>query len=442
MKANAYLIRSLIVGALGGLLFGFDTAVISGTTDALRTLFHLSPAQLGFTVSAALWGTVVGALFAGIPGERLGGRETLRITAALYVISALGCALSWTWPAVVGFRFIGGLGIGASSVVGPVYLAELAPAKSRGKLVGIFQINIVVGILVAYLSNYLLSRGGFGAHEWRWQLGVAAFPALLFLILLFGIPQSPRWLVTRDRIAEAGVVLEELGNPDGQAELQEIVRSVQAGSRRKSEALFSRKYSFPIFLAVSIAIFNQFTGINAILYYANDIFAMGGYSKLSGNLQAVAIGLTNLIFTLIAMTVIDRVGRKKLLLIGAVGTAACLFGVSGIFFSHQHQHWLLWLLIVYIAFFAFSQGAVIWVFISEVFPNLVRAKGQSLGSGTHWVMNAMIGQLFPMIAARSGAYPFLVFGAVMAVQFFVVLFVYPETKGFTLEQMEAHLGIE
>lgn len=440
-RLNPYLLRAIVVGALGGLLFGFDTAVIAGTTGALRTLFVLSPSQLSFTVSAALWGTVIGALFAGIPGERLGGRATLRITAVLYFVSALGCAFSWTWPAVIVFRFVGGLGIGASSVVGPVYLAELAPARARGRVVGTFQINIVIGILLAYLSNYLIARAGLGAGEWRWEFGVAALPAVAFLLLLFTIPQSPRWLVTRGLVSEAGAVLNQLGNPDGRSELQEIVRSVHATMQTRSEPLFAAKYRLPIFLGVSIAVFNQWSGINAILYYLNDIFGAAGYSKISGNLQAVAVGLTNLIFTLIAMSVIDRVGRKKLLLVGAVGMSACLFAVSAIFFTHQHQHRLLWLLVLYIAFFAFSHGAVIWVYISEVFPNLVRAKGQSLGSGTHWVMNALIALTFPAVAARSGGYPFLIFGVVMVVQFFVVLFFYPETKGYTLEQMQERMNI-
>ncbi len=247
--------RSVLVGALAGLLFGFDTAVISGTTGALRAVYELSPAQLGFTVSAALWGTVLGSLFAGLVAQRLGGRRSMSLTALLYMVSALGCALAWTWPAVICFRFIGGLGIGASSVVAPVYLSELAPARSRGRLVGVFQINIVVGILVAYLSNYLISRAGL-VHEWRWEFGVAALPALLFFILLFGIPESPRWLVTKGRTPEAATVLGLLGNRDGDAALQEIVRSVHLASSGGVEPLFSSKYRFPIFLAVSVAFFN------------------------------------------------------------------------------------------------------------------------------------------------------------------------------------------
>jgi MFS transporter, SP family, arabinose:H+ symporter len=441
-QLNSVLLKSTMVGALAGLLFGFDTAVISGAIHSLTTFFSFSPAQLGFTVSAALWGTVVGAIFAGIPGQRFGGRETLRITAALYLISALGCALSWSWPALVAFRFIGGLGIGASSVVAPVYLAELAPARMRGRMVGAFQINIVAGILIAYLSNYLIGRMNLGLAEWRWDFGVAAIPALVFIILLFGIPRSPRWLVTQNRIPEARAVIDMLGSPDGHCELQQIVESVHLDFGRQSEPLFQRKYWRPIFLGVTVAMFNQLAGINAILYYLNDIFELAGFSKLSGNLQAVAIGATNLLATLLAMSVIDYLGRKTLLLIGAVGMTGCLGAVAAIFFYRQHQDWLLWFLVIYIAFFAISQGAVIWVYISEIFPNRVRSKGQSLGSGTHWIMNAMISAAFPVFAKRSGAYPFVFFAAMMVVQFFVVLFFYPETKGITLEEMQHKLGIE
>lgn len=442
MKTNAYLIKSIVVGALGGLLFGFDTAVIAGTTHSLTNTFGLSPAQLGFTVSSALLGTVIGAMFAGIPGQKFGGRETLRITAALYLISALGCAFAWNWPSLVLFRFIGGLGIGASSVVGPVYIAELAPAKWRGRLVGSFQINIVIGILLAYLSNYLVARQQFGMNEWRWDLGVAALPALFFFIMLFGIPRSPRWLVTQNKVEEAGKVLREIGSADPQAELEEIVSSVHLETTFRSESLFQAKYKLPIFLAISIGMFNQLAGINAILYYLNDIFALAGFSKLSGDLQAVAVGAMNLCATLLAMTVIDRLGRKTLLLIGSVGTAGCLAGVATIFFTHTHQERLLWLLVGYIGFFAISQGAVIWVYISEIFPTRVRAKGQSLGSSSHWIMNAAISFVFPVMARQSGAYPFVFFSAMMVLQFFVVLFFYPETKQVSLEQMQRRLGIE
>ena len=362
--------------------------------------------------------------------------------AVLYVISALASGFAWSWPVLLVARFIGGLGIGGSSVLGPVYIAELAPAKWRGRLVGMFQVNIVIGILLAYFSNFVIAQLHLGATEWRWQLGIAALPAILFLIMLFGIPRSSRWLVTQDRVDEAKQVLEMMGSPDSEAELKEIVDSIHLERAHKSEPLFSWKYRRPIFLAITIGMFNQLSGINAILYYLNDIFAAAGFSRMSGDLQAVAIGATNLVFTLIAMTVIDKLGRRTLLLVGSVGTALCLAGVAAVFFTQTHQALLVWLLVGYIAFFAFSQGAVIWVYISEVFPTKVRSKGQSLGSSAHWVMNAAIAFTFPLLAKSSGAYPFIFFAAMMVLQFFVVMFAYPETKGVTLEQLQHQLGIE
>ncbi|HXW17495.1 MAG TPA: sugar porter family MFS transporter, partial [Candidatus Acidoferrales bacterium] len=340
------------------------------------------------------------------------------------------------------FRFIGGLGIGGSSVLGPVYIAELAPANWRGRLVGMFQINVVIGILLAYFSNYCIARFELGATEWRWDLGVAALPAILFLILLMGIPQSPRWLATQGRVDEARTVLEQTGSPNPSGELSEIAGSIHLERAQRSEPVFSRKYRLPIFLAITIGAFNQLSGINAILYYLNDIFRAAGFSEMSGNLQAVAVGAMNLIATLLAMTVIDKLGRKTLLLIGSVGTAICLSGVAGIFFTGRHHYFLLWLLVAYIAFFAVSQGAVIWVYIGEVFPNRVRNKGQSVGSSSHWIMNAIISGTFPLLAKSSGAYPFVFFAAMMVLQFFVVLFFYPETKGFSLEEMQNRLRIE
>jgi len=441
MKLNGYLAKSTIVAALGGLLFGFDTAVISGTTSALTQTYQLSPFLLGVTVFSALLGTVLGAMLAGFPGERFGRRDSLRVMAVLYLISGLGCAFAWNWHALVLFRFIGGLGVGGSSVLGPMYIAEIAPAKLRGRLVGVFQFNVVFGILLAYFSNYVIGLQHFGATEWRWELGVTALPAALFFVMLFTIPRSPRWLVKKGRVEEARTVLRMTGDEDYEHDLQEIVASIGEEQSRATEKLFTRKYAFPIFLAVSIGVFNQLSGINAILYYLNDIFAHAGFSKVSGNLQAVAIGATNLLFTMIAMSVIDRIGRKTLLLVGSVGTAACLAGVAIIFFTGRHQSLLVWLLVGYIAFFAFSQGAVIWVYLSEVFPNSVRAKGQSLGSFSHWFMNAGISLIFPLMAATSGAYPFVFFSAMMVVQFFVVSLFYPETKGLTLEEMQKKMGI-
>jgi MFS transporter, SP family, arabinose:H+ symporter len=440
MKLNPNLIKSALVAALGGLLFGFDTAVIAGTTHALTVRFELSPASLGMTVASALWGTILGAMFAGIPGDRFGRRDSLRFMAVLYLISSLGCAFAWSWAALVFFRIIGGLGIGGSSVLGPMYIAEVAPAKWRGRLVGLFQFNVVFGILLAYFSNYVVGLLNLGSAEWRWKLGVPGIFAALFLLLLFGIPRSPRWLVKVQRIDEARQVLRTIGEENYEQELAEIVQSIDA-EHHAHDALFSWRYRLPIFLAVTIGMFNQLSGINAILYYLNDIFAYAGFSKVSSDLQAVAIGATNLIFTVLAMSVIDRLGRRTMLLIGSVGTGACLAGVAGVFLSGRHQNLLVWLLVGYIAFFAFSQGAVIWVYISEVFPNRVRAKGQSLGSFSHWFMNALISGTFPLLAARSGGYPFVFFAVMMALQFFVVFFFYPETKALSLETMQKKLGI-
>jgi sugar porter (SP) family MFS transporter len=440
MKLNSTLLKSTVVAALGGLLFGFDTAVIAGATQSLKTLYQLSPLGEGFTVASALVGTVIGSMLAGIPGDRYGRRDSLRMMAVLYVISALGCAFAWNWVALVTFRFVGGLAIGGSSVLGPMYIAEISPAKWRGRLVGLFQFNVVFGILLAYLSNYVLGTIGFGTAEWRWKLGITAVPAAFFFLMLFGIPRSPRWLVKKGRIDEAREVLRQIGEENYEQELTDIVESIDA-EHVTSDSLFTSKYRVPIFLAISIGMFNQLSGINAILYYLNAIFEHAGFSKVSGDLQAVAIGATNLLFTMLAMSVIDKVGRKKLLLVGSVGTALCLAGVAAIFLTGRRENLLVWMLIGYIAFFAFSQGAVIWVYISEVFPNRVRAKGQSLGSFSHWIMNALISWTFPLMAASSGGYPFVFFSAMMVLQFFVVLFFYPETKGISLEEMQKKLKI-
>lgn len=433
--------KSSLVGALGGLLFGFDTAVIAGTTHALSAEYHLDEAALGFMVSSALWGTVISSMLAGIPGDKIGARDTLRFAAILYVASAAGCALAFNLPSLILFRFIGGLGIGCSSVLGPVYISEIAPAQWRGRLVGLFQINVVLGILLAYFSNYFIGTLGLGDLEWRWKLGVSGIPALLFLIMLFGIPRSPRWLVARNHIDEAREVLKMTGVQDYDKELHEIVQNIQTEHSQAREPLFCKKYSKPIFLAIAIGMFNQLSGINAILYYLNDIFALAGFNKLSSDLQAVIIGSTNLAFCLLAMTLIDRIGRKTLLMIGAVGTTICLAGVAVIFFTQQGLSYLLWFLVAYIGFFSFSQGAVIWVYISEIFPTPVRAKGQSLGSFTHWIMNAIISGVFPILAKSSGAFPFAFFALMMLVQIIVVWKFFPETKGISLEDMEHKLGI-
>ncbi len=434
-RITGALARSTVVAALGGLLFGFDTAVISGTTRALTDIFSLTPQTLGLTVSSALWGTIAGCVFAGYAADRWGRRDSLRIMAVLYLLSAIGCGLAWNWPSLLVFRILGGVGIGGSSVLGPMYIAEISPAAWRGRLVGVFQFNIVAGILVAYLSNYVISLQGLGGWEWRWQLGIAAIPSAFFLVLLFTIPRSPRWLVKKRRVEEAREVLRKIGEPEVERELAEIGQSVVLEQGSKKDHLFSGAHRFPIFLAVFVMVFSQLSGINAVLYYLNDIFTAAGYTKVSAGLQSVVIGFTNLTFTVLAMFLIDKVGRKILLLIGSVGLAGTLLGITFIFATGKHREYLLWLLVGYIASFAFSIGAVVWVYISEVFPNTVRAKGQSLGSLAHWVMNAILSGIFPALAARSGAAPFGFFAAMMVVQFFVVLLVFPETKNVPLEEM-------
>ena len=442
MTLSAALIKSTVVAALGGLLFGFDTAVIAGTTAGLSHTFQLSPSGLGFTVAIALIGTIIGSMLAGVPGDRYGRRSSLKFMAILYLISAIGCAFAWDWISLLIFRFVGGLGIGGSSVLGPMYIAEISPAKWRGRLVGFFQLNVVAGILLAYFSNYLIGASVGGTSDWRWMLGVSSVPALLFLLMLLFIPESPRWLVQKSRIAEARSTLEQIGEENIDSELNKIVKSVDVEHGHGREALFQSKYMTPILLAVSIAMFNQLSGINAILYYLNDIFSRAGFSKVSGDLQAVLIGFTNLIFTILAMSIIDRVGRRTLLLIGSLGMAVCLGGVAAVFFSNHFENLLVWLLIGFIAFFGFSQGAVIWVFISEIFPTRVRASGQSLGTFTHWFMNGLISWSFPVIASYSRGIPFVVFAIMMVVQFFVVLLVFPETKGVSLEEMQDNLAIK
>jgi sugar porter (SP) family MFS transporter len=440
-QINAILIKSTVVAAIGGLLFGFDTAVIAGVTRDLTALFHLSPASLGLTVSSALWGTITGALLASIPADRYGRRDSLRGLAVIFFVSALGCALAWNWLSFLTFRFIAGLAIGGSSVVGPMYIAEIAPAKWRGRLVGVFQFLIVFGILLAYFSNYVIGSTIDGNAAWRWKLGVSAFPAVLFFLLLYFIPRSPRWLVQKDRLSEAREVLRAVEGDGFEAELMEMVGSIQSEEAARHHRFFTRRYFYPIFLAVAVGMFNQLAGINSILYYLNDIFTRAGFSTVSGDIQAVIIGATNLTFTFIAMSVIDKLGRRTMLLIGSVGTCVCLGIIAWLFASHSHERLLIFPLMAYIAFFAFSQGAVIWVYISEVFPNVVRARGQSLGSFSHWFMTAVLAWIFPLLSAHSAAVPFGFFSAMMALQFVVVFFFFPETRGITLEDMQKKLGI-
>jgi sugar porter (SP) family MFS transporter len=436
---NSTLLKGTLVGGLAGLLFGFDTAVIAGTTQGLAAAFRLDPAGLGMTVSSALWGTLLGAMFAGTPGDRFGARNCLRAIALMYVVSAIGCFFSPNLTLLIVSRVIGGIAIGASSVLAPIYLAEIAPARWRGAMVGVFQFNIVLGILVAYLSNYLIGSLDLGAEEWRWKFGIAALPSALLFSLLFLIPNSPRWLAVKGRRNEAIQVLKRIGIADVAAELNNYVQA-QGSNATKGPRLSWARYRKPMLLAFSLAAFNQLSGINAILYYLNDIFAAAGFAKFSADLQSVAIGATNLLFTLLALTIIDRAGRKTLLLIGSIGIIAALSGTAFIQLTGTHQALLLWMLILFIASFAFSQGAVIWVYISEIFPTEVRARGQSLGASTHWCMDAIIATAFPLLASYSKGLPFVFFALAMVAQLFVVMKYFPETKGLALEDMGRSLG--
>ncbi len=440
-SSGAANIGVIFTASLAGLLFGFDTVVISGVTESVGRVFHLAPGSFwyGFAVASALLGTLIGALVAGVPGDRYGSRDTLKIVGFMYVLSALGCALCWNLESFYVFRFIGGLAIGASSVLAPVYISEIAPAERRGALTGLFQFNIVLGILIAFASNALV-QGLSGDNDlWRVKLGIAAAPAILFALLMFTIPQSPRWLALRGRKEEAKASLERVGVANAAAMLEEFERAAADARRNSSAQLFTAANRKPIVLAILLAMFNQLSGINAILYYLNDIFSAAGFSGWSNDLQAVAIGAANLIATVIALRVIDKVGRRKLLLTGAIGTAVALAGVAAIFATGQGMSWLLAMLIMFIAFFAFSQGAVIWVYLAEIFPTPVRSRGQALGSATHWGMNALIAQTFPMIAAYTQSLPFVFFSACMVLQFFVVLAIFPETRGVELESMDKAL---
>jgi sugar porter (SP) family MFS transporter len=443
-RLSPHLVRSAVVAALGSFLFGFDTAVISGTTDALRLRFSLDSAQLGFTVASALIGTILGAIAAGSPSERYGRLPVLRALAVLYFVSALGCALAPGWTSLLLFRFIGGLAIGGSSVVAPMYIAEIAPAALRGRLVALSQFNVVLGILAAYLSNYALSAalGGPESEAWRVMLGIAAVPAVLFYLLARTIPESPRWLVKRHRREEAAEVLRRVGSEDPAALVAEIAESLHEETVAGDEPFFQWKYRKPILLAVMVASFNQLAGINALIYYTADIFEMAGAGRTDALVQSVVIGFTNLLFTMAAMTVIDRFGRKRLLLIGAAGLAVCLALVAYAFHRGMGGALVLGSLIGYIAFFAFSQGSVIWVYLSEIFPNRVRARGQALGSFIHWFWAAVVSWTFPIVAEASGAYAFAFFAAMMGLQFVLVWRFLPETKGVSLERIQRALGIE
>ncbi|WP_314814962.1 sugar porter family MFS transporter [Arachnia propionica] len=451
-KASSLVIRSAIVAAVGGLIFGFDTAVISGANAALKVQFNLDDGGLGATVAIATVGTIVGALIGGRSADYFGRRKLLFFIGILYILGALGTALAPSHLVLMIFRFVGGLGVGLSSVCAPIYTAEIAPAKVRGRLVGLVQFNIVLGILVAYLSNYIVAQI---VHDpqiaWRWMLGVMVVPSVLFLVFLVAVPETPRWLMAKGHEEKAIAISRRLCNTveESDEQIQEIRDQLaSAGSQATLSQFFTRRYFKVIALAFFIAMFNQLSGINAILYYAPEVMKQAGADDNAALLMSVAVGLMNLIATMAALTVIDRIGRRSLMIVGSIGylvsmgfLTAVMFMFQGHFNSTSSTLVLVGLL-VFIAAHAFGQGSVIWVFISEIFPTRVRGLGQSLGSLTHWVFAAITTYAFPpIIGAWGGGWAFSIFLVCMFGQLVWVLTKMPETKGIPLEEMEDKLGL-
>lgn len=427
-----------ITAALAGFLFGFDVVVISGADKKLQLLWNSSDAFHGAVVMGmALWGTVIGAFFGGIPTNRWGRKKTLLTIGVLYALSAIGSALSNDPYVFAFFRFMGGLGVGASTIAAPAYISEIAPAKDRGRLVSLYQFNIVLGILVAFFSNYLLS--GIGDNDWRWMLGVQAIPAIIYTLFVITIPESPRWLISQSRVEEAKKVMKII-SPDQDSELLATQMEEDYADAPK-ENIFMKKYRFPLTLAFLVAFFNQMSGINAFLYYAPRIFGEAGLGEKTALLSSIGIGVVNMVFTLVGVNLIDKVGRKKLMFIGSVGYIISLGLVSMAFYFHWTGLAIPIFLFLFIASHAIGQGTIIWVFISEIFPNHLRASGQSFGSSTHWVLAAIIPSLIPTLFSTIGpGTVFLVFTIAMVFQLLFVIFMMPETKGTTLEKLSKSLS--
>jgi SP family arabinose:H+ symporter-like MFS transporter len=433
-----------LTSALAGFLFGFDTVVISGAEKTIQTLWGLSPGVHGIAMASALYGTVVGSLLGGWPADRFGRKATLLWIGILYLVGAVGSALAANVGMFIAARVIGGLGIGVSTVVAPMYISEIAPPKQRGRLAGMFQFNIVFGILMAFVSNALLA--GIGPNAWRWMLGVAAFPSLLYTALCFTLPESPRWLLSRKGDREAGFRVLQLIEPGAskaevEAEAGEILAAASLEQASSSGHFWTKRLRKPILLAILIAFFNQMSGINAILYFAPRIFELTGLAAKAALLQSIGIGVTNLIFTFIGLWLIDRLGRRTLLYIGSFGYIASL-GLTAWAFFTQHLTLVPICIFAFIAAHSIGQGAVIWVFISEIFPNRHRAEGQTLGSSTHWIFAALLTTFFPkMVTAFSPGYVFSFFTGMMVLQLIWVKTMVPETKGVSLEQIQKQLGI-
>ncbi len=427
-----------ITAALAGFLFGFDTVVISGADQKLQELWQSSDGFHGSVVMAmALWGTVIGAMFGGFPTNRLGRKKTLIWIGIFYFVSAVGSALANDPFTFAFFRLLGGIGVGASTVAAPAYVSEISPAKDRGRLVALYQFNIVLGILIAFLSNYLLSN--MGENAWRWMMGVEAFPAIIYTLLVFTVPKSPRWLISKHKYEEAKKVLEFI-NPEGDVDALMKEIKTESESHIKGETIYMKKYRFPLMLAFLIAFFNQFSGINAFLYYAPRIFEQAGLGESTALLSSIGIGVTNLIFTLFGVYLIDRLGRKTLMYIGSIGYIISLGLVSTAFFLGWGGLAVPIFLFMFIASHAIGQGAIIWVFISEIFPNNLRASGQSFGTSTHWVLAAIIPSLVPILFSTIGAgVVFMVFAIMMVFQLLFVIFMMPETKGISLEELSKKL---